>query len=430
LFLIVVVFGFSLDLGLQLLFLGLFFSLPPLLTFFLICIELGLQLFFEFVFLFSFFLLRLRFSFLFFSLELFFALLCLFPVLRLHMHRAEADGCHYYTQDQYQLFHLFGSFDMITPAFHKGYARHSSENFVNHQKSAPMKLFCSVVFILAPLLSFGEDQPILVTPKWLNDHKQDPKLVILQVSFLQFDYDREHLPGSQYLWPGWLAPDSPHGAYNMPTAKAATDLLQGYGINNDSYVVICHIRGEVSAAARMFLTLENMGLKGKVSFLNGGLEAWKKEGYPVTKEVPVAKKGNISIKAGNLLVDKDYVLKTLNSDQGVIVDARTKNFYDGAQTGNPRDGHIKGALNIPYPDMIDQKTYVFKPVDSLSNYFVPVVPDKKKEVVTYCFIGQTASVVYMTGRILGYDVKLYDGSMQEWSRIDELPMETTQLKKP
>jgi len=202
-------------------------------------------------------------------------------------------------------------------------------------------------------------------------------------------------------------------------------MLQKFGVDNDSRIVICHIRGEVSPAARMFLTLENLGLKGKVSFLNGGLEAWKKEGYPVTKELPVAKRGNVTLKPGNILVDKEYVLKTMGSDKGVIVDARMKRYFDGEPVGNPRDGHIKGALNLPYPDMIDQTTYLFKPIDSLSHYFTPVVPDKKKEIVTYCFIGQTASVIYMSGRLLGYDVKLYDGSIQEWSRIEELPMEVT-----
>jgi thiosulfate/3-mercaptopyruvate sulfurtransferase len=297
--------------------------------------------------------------------------------------------------------------------------------FVNPEKPTPMKLFFSALFVVTSLVSFAQETSILVTPKWLNDHKQDPKLVILHVSFLQYDYDKEHIPGARYLWPEWLAPNTPYGAYNMPDIKTATQLLQNYGISNDSYIVICHVRNEVSPSARMFLTLENMGLKGKVLFLNGGLEAWKTEGYPVTKELPVVKKGNVVIKADNLLVDKDYVLKTMNSDKGVIVDARAKEYYDGAPVGNPRDGHIKGALNIYYQNMLDPKTYVFKTVDSLSYYFSPVVPDKKKEIVTYCFIGQTASVVYMSGRILGYDMKLYDGSMQEWSRIDELPMETT-----
>jgi thiosulfate/3-mercaptopyruvate sulfurtransferase len=36
----------------------------------------------------------------------------------------------------------------------------------------------------------------------------------------------------------------------------------------------------------------------------------------------------------------------------------------------------------------------------------------------------------MSARILGYKAKLYDGSMQEWSRIPELPMEETEKKDP
>jgi thiosulfate/3-mercaptopyruvate sulfurtransferase len=282
----------------------------------------------------------------------------------------------------------------------------------------------TLLLCLISVAAFAQEQ-ILVSPGWVNDHLQDPKMVILQSSFLQYDYDREHIPGSRYLWPGFLAPDGPAGAFNMPDAKTATDVLQKLGINNDSHVVICHMHNEVSGAARMFLTLENLGLKGKVSFMNGGFEAWKKEGYPVTKDVTVVKRGNITVKPGDLIVDKNYVLKTMDSDKGVIVDARAKQYYDGEPVGNPRNGHIKNALNIYYGDMIDQNTYLFKPVDSLAGKFTPVVPDKKKEIVTYCFIGQTASVIYMTGRLLGYNVKLYDGSMQEWSRLEELPMEET-----
>jgi thiosulfate/3-mercaptopyruvate sulfurtransferase len=174
----------------------------------------------------------------------------------------------------------------------------------------------------------------------------------------------------------------------------------------------------------MFLTLEHLGLKGKVSYLNGGLEAWKKEGYPVTKTTPVVKKGNFKAQPAHLLVDKDYVLNTLKSDKGLVVDARAKRFYDGEPTGYPRDGHIAGATNIQYTEMVDESN-LFKSNDQLNGYFAPVAP-KDKELVTYCFIGQTASVVYMAGRILGYDMKLYDGSMQEWSRFEELPMEKTQ----
>ncbi len=270
----------------------------------------------------------------------------------------------------------------------------------------------------------AQDQSILVTSQWLNDHQQDANVVIVQVTFLKFEYDNEHIAGARYLWPALLAPDSPYGNYNAPDPKKATEILQELGISNDSHVVLYHVRNEVSVTARMFLTLENLGMRGKVSFLNGGMDAWKKAGFPVTADVPTVKKGKFTAKPGSLLVDKDYVLKDLTSGSGVIVDARMQRFYDGEPVGNPRDGHITGAKNIPYTEMVDASN-MFKSSADLQTYFTPIVPDKSKEVVTYCFIGQTASVVYMAGRILGYDMKLYDGSLQEWSRIDTLPMEVT-----
>jgi thiosulfate/3-mercaptopyruvate sulfurtransferase len=231
------------------------------------------------------------------------------------------------------------------------------------------------------------------------------------------------------LWTGSLAPDSPMGAMNEPDLKNAKEIVENLGISNDSHVIIYFVRNEVSPTARIFLTFENLGMRGKVSLLDGGLDAWKKAGFATTKDVPVVKKGKFKPSSLGFIVDKDYVVKNLKSNSTVIVDARMKKFYDGEPVGNPRDGHIAGAKNIFYQDMVDQNNF-FKPVDQLQPYFTPVIDSKGKEIVTYCFIGQTASVVYLAGRILGYNMKLYDGSMQEWSRIKELPMEVTEKQQP
>ena len=273
----------------------------------------------------------------------------------------------------------------------------------------------------------SQDDSILVSPQWLNEHLHDQGLVVLQVNFLKLDYNKEHIEGAGYLWPELMAPNAPEANYNAPDLGTVTKVLQDLGISSNSQIVLYHARSEVSVTARVFLTLEHLGLKGRVRFLNGGLEAWKKAGYPVTSVVSSLKKGNFQAKLLSLLVDKQYVLNTLKSANGVVVDARTKRFYDGEPTGNPRDGHITGAKNIPYTEMVDAEN-VFKPLDSLEHYFKPVAKPGN-EIVTYCFIGQTACVVYMAGRLLGYDIKLYDNSLQEWSRQDDLPMEKTELPK-
>jgi len=291
-----------------------------------------------------------------------------------------------------------------------------------------MKAIILTLFAIVSLAtpSFSQETPILVSPQWLNDHQKDPNVVIVQVNFMKIDYADEHIAGARYLWPGWLAPDSPEGAMNEPDLKKANEIIGSLGISNDSRVILVHVRNEVSPTARMFLTFEYLGMKGKVSFLNGGLEAWKKAGYAVTKELPVFKEAKFKAKMNPVIVDRHYVVSHLHSDSVTIVDARMARFYNGETTGNPRDGHIAGAKNIPYTEMVDAAN-VFKPNDQLQAYFTPVA-DNKKELVTYCFIGQTASVVYLAGRILGYPMKLYDGSLQEWSRIKELPMEMPEKK--
>lgn len=290
-----------------------------------------------------------------------------------------------------------------------------------------MKTLLSVVLLFVGASTFAQES-LLVSPQWLNEHKNDANLVILQPSFLRLDYDTEHIAGARYLWPSALSPDSPLGSMNAPDIDAANELLGSLGITNKSTIVICHVRNDVSQTARVFLVLEQLGMKGKVYFLNGGLDAWKKAGFPVTAEAPVIKKEKFKAVVNPLLVDKEYVKERLHSDATVIVDARAKGAYDGDPVGQPRDGHIAGAKNIPFQEMLDQATFTFKPSDQLQSYFTPVAA-KDKELVAYCYIGQTASVVYLAGRILGYNMKLYDGSIQEWSRHSELPMEKSE-KKP
>ena len=285
------------------------------------------------------------------------------------------------------------------------------------------------LFILVFIFSVisKAQQPVIVSPQWLNENLKDPSLVILYTGFvIRDDYDKEHIEGSRFLWPEWLAFNKPEGNMFAPDPETATRVLQDLGINKDSKIVICHRGADVTIAARMFMTLEHFGLNGKVSFLSGGMEAWKRAGFPVTDKPAVFKKGNIELKEEGALVNKQYVLNALSTTDKVVVDARMKRWYDGDPTGNPRDGHISGALNIPYPDMIDS-TNSFKPVSILEKNFTTVVPDRMKEVVVYCFIGQTACVDYVVGRDLGYKMKVYEGSMQEWSRDAKLPME--KLKK-
>jgi thiosulfate/3-mercaptopyruvate sulfurtransferase len=287
----------------------------------------------------------------------------------------------------------------------------------------PKILFITILALW--IMPVHAQEPVLVSPEWLHQHLKDPGRVVLYTGFvIRADFEREHIEGSRFLWPDWLAFDTPEGTMNAPDLKTGTQVLQELGINKDSKIVICHKGSDVTIAARMFMTLEHLGLEGRVSFLNGGIEAWKRAGYPVSDKVSAYAKGNFLATDNRKVADKSYVLKALQDQSSIVIDARAKRFYDGDPTGNPRDGHISGALNIPYPEMVDSLNN-FKSPEQLGMNFQKVLPGKDKELVVYCFIGQTASVDYLAGRSLGYRLKVYDGSMQEWSRDPALPMEKT-----
>ena len=178
----------------------------------------------------------------------------------------------------------------------------------------------SILFVLCLLVAtpiFSQENSILVSAQWVKDHQSDPKVVLVQVNFLKLDYDAEHIAGARYLWPGSLAPDSPLGAMNLPDPKIAQQVVEDLGISNDSHVILYFVRNEVSPTTRMFLTFENLGMKGKVSLLDGGLEAWKKAGFTTTKDLPQVKKGKF--KPGQFLpamYSANRVIKTLSAKKG------------------------------------------------------------------------------------------------------------------
>ena len=47
------------------------------------------------------------------------------------------------------------------------------------------------------------------------------------------------------------------------------------------------------------------------------------------------------------------------------------------------------------------------------------------QVVSYCHIGQQATLVYFVAKYLGYGARLYDGSFEDWSKRTELPVVTS-----
>jgi thiosulfate/3-mercaptopyruvate sulfurtransferase len=100
-----------------------------------------------------------------------------------------------------------------------------------------------------------------------------------------------------------------------------------------------------------------------------------------------------------------------------VVDVRTPEEYDGSrgQPCDPRQGHIPGARNLDIYRLMELDR---GRIDARLGI------EPGAEVVAYCHSGARSAIATQILRALGYDARNYVGSWHEWSRHDDLPIES------
>jgi thiosulfate/3-mercaptopyruvate sulfurtransferase len=216
----------------------------------------------------------------------------------------------------------------------------------------------------------------------------------------------------------------------MISLEEGKKVLEELGITRHSRIILVFTGQNVTTTTRMFLALSYFGLGDQTALLDGGLETWKNEGREISKEMPVVKKSSLQITAHpSVITDVEWVKQHLSSPAVSIVDARTKNFYDGNGGGIARQGHIVGAKNIVYNTLMDSTNRI-KSVTELQSLFDSAGVAKGNKVISYCHVGQQATLIYFAAKILGYEASVYDGSFEDWNvRDDSYPVEKSEAIK-
>ena len=273
---------------------------------------------------------------------------------------------------------------------------------------------------------------MIVTTDWLAKHLNDDSLVLLQVGERK-DYDAEHIPGARFIQLSDISTPRGQGLIlELPSVDQLKATFEKLGVTDKSRVIVYFGKDWVTPTARVFMTLDYLGLGDRTSILDGGLPAWRAEGKPLTAELREPKPGHFTpAPNARLVVDAMWVKANLNKPGVAILDARAAKFYTGAEAGQmPRAGHIPSAKNIPFSSLVDESTNKFKSVESLRYLFNAAGVKPADSIATYCHIGQQASLLYFVARYLGYEAHLYDGSFQDWSNRSELPVEKSDGEKP
>ena len=272
----------------------------------------------------------------------------------------------------------------------------------------------------------AQRQPLVVTVDWLGDHLNDASLVLLQIGEKK-DYESGHIPGAQFL--DYASISTPHGQglmLELPPVEQLVSVFEKLGVTNRSHIILYFGTNWVTPTTRVYWTLDYLGLGDRTSILNGGLVAWQATHHPVSTETKQPAKGSITpALRKEIVADAAWISSHLNQPAVTVIDARTHEFYNGSQSdGSPRSGHIPGAFNLSYLEVIDQDNNKFKSADGLKDLFRTAGFKPGNLMVSYCHIGQRATVLYFAAKMLGYDAKMYDGSWEDWSRRMDLPIVT------
>jgi thiosulfate/3-mercaptopyruvate sulfurtransferase len=268
--------------------------------------------------------------------------------------------------------------------------------------------------------------PLLVDVDWMSQHLTDRDLVLLHIGG---QYTSEHIPGARSVSEDDLS--RPHDHSNasdlmleMLPVDALLAKLSALGISDDSRIVVYVGAGApVQSATRIIFTLDYAGLGDRTSLLNGGLASWKRAGKPVSSDTPQPARGKLTPRASkDIVVNADFV-KSLAQRPGFrLVDARAPVFYRGIEpTINGKSGHIPGAINIPFSEIADAQLMIDR--DRVLKLFEQAGIKSTDTIVGYCHVGQQATAMLFAARLLGHDVRLYDGSFQDWAVNDRGPVE-------
>ena len=286
-----------------------------------------------------------------------------------------------------------------------------------------------LVIIMASWLALPqlsqEDPGLLVSADWLSDHLADPQVVVLHADMQKSRYEAGHIPGARFLdmnqivWEG-----DPAWGTEMRSLAEIDNALEMAGVSEGQHMVV--YAPNPLFAARVFMPLEVMGLRGNVSMLDGGFGGWQEDGREISVESPTFNRGSISLVAqDDILVTADWIHQRLLDPGTALVDARPDDEYtgeDGGLGGTSNPGHIPGAAQIYWEELVVSRPLpTVHSLDQLTELFLSAGAEEGDTVVAYCMVGWRASFTYFAARLLGYETKFYDGSWRDWGTREDLP---------
>ena len=267
----------------------------------------------------------------------------------------------------------------------------------------------------------------LVTADWVEEHLDDPNVVLIEVDEDTEAYVGGHIRGAIRLdWNKDLKDGVRHDFISKERLEA---LLSSKGVANDQTIVLYGGNNNWFAAyAYWFITYHG---HDDVRLLDGGRKKWELDARELSKDVPERAATDYKAKDGDdaIRAFRDEVIAAIGAKN--LVDVRSPDEYAGrllAPAHLPQEqsqipGHIPTAVNVPWSKTANDDG-TFRSDSELKDLYSEAGFDFSKETIAYCRIGERSSHTwFVLAEILGEtSVKNYDGSWTEYGSLRAVPV--------
>ncbi|WP_421874384.1 sulfurtransferase [Pararhizobium sp.] len=269
----------------------------------------------------------------------------------------------------------------------------------------------------------------LVDSKWVEDNLENPKVRIFEVSVDTGVYERGHIPGAAHL--NWHTDLVDPQKRDIASREAFEKTLRDAGVDKDTTIVLYGDNNNWFAAWGAWV-FEVYGLGNQVKLLDGGRKLWEAQGLPLDTALPDHADSTLTLADRDNSVRArfvDVVAVAEGRNDAKLIDIRSADEYagkifapEGVKELSVRAGHIPSAVNVPWGRIVKEDG-TFKSEDEIKAIYAEKGIDGSKPVITYCRIGERSSHTWFAlKKILGYDVRNYDGSWTEYGNAVGVPV--------
>jgi thiosulfate/3-mercaptopyruvate sulfurtransferase len=272
---------------------------------------------------------------------------------------------------------------------------------------------------------------VLVNTSWVDEHRQDPSVRIVESDEDVLLYQQGHVPGAVKI--DWHTDLQDQTVRDYIDKSHFEKLCSEKGIANNTTVVFY---GDKSNwwACYAFWVFKLYG-HADCRLMDGGRKRWELDGRPWQREAEPqyprtqyeAQEPDPAIRAF-----RDEVHKHQKAGKP-LVDVRSPGEFTGEllhmsdypQEGALRGGHIPGAVNVPWARAANDDG-TFKSAKELETIYAGEAGLKRRTpIIAYCRIGERSSHTWLVLHyLLGFPkVKNYDGSWTEWGNTVGVPIE-------